>query len=234
MSDQRTGFEDHGVHSRVWEILPWYVNASLGDEELLQVEAHLRRCDACAEEVAFLRGLAEQVVQMAPVVPSPDEGWTQMLASIRDRDGGTRPTRAAAVAGSGSLRRTLHQLLQLPVPFRWLLLGQSVLLLALVVVLWPRMGAGTGKGLYRTLAEPTPSVEQVSVGPRVRIVFADDSREAEIRRLLTELGAGIVAGPTAYGVYTLELDSSLTRQQLEIQVDRLREAPGVRFVEIIR
>ncbi len=98
------------------DLLPWYVNHTLPAAELEAVEAHLRGCDRCRGELAFLRGLRERVKTSADV-SAPDEI---------------------------GLKRLLREARRTPVVRRWLrpALAAAVTVIAvqagLIVWLWPR------------------------------------------------------------------------------------------------
>jgi hypothetical protein len=52
-------------------------------------------------------------------------------------------------------------------------------------------------------------------------------QEAELRALLTGVGARIVGGPSAAGVYTVDVASGLESEVIA----QLRASPAVRFAE---
>jgi hypothetical protein len=82
---------------------------------------------------------------------------------------------------------------------------------------------------FRTLS----AAEAGSATPALRIVFAPDCSEAEMRRLLLEVRAEIVAGPSPLGAYTLALRPLPVGESPEAVVELLRARPAVRFVEPI-
>jgi len=78
---------------------------------------------------------------------------------------------------------------------------------------------------YRTLSD----VEQTAptVGPTLRVVFADATSSERLRTLLEPIGGTIRSGPTTNSVYTIELQKSGTAAALEW----LRTQPEVLFAE---
>ncbi|MEI7997099.1 MAG: hypothetical protein WCH01_19575, partial [Methylococcaceae bacterium] len=50
-------------HRQLFLLLPWYLNKSLEQDELQQVESHLRNCIVCHRELVALRKLAAAVKQ---------------------------------------------------------------------------------------------------------------------------------------------------------------------------
>jgi hypothetical protein len=84
--------------------------------------------------------------------------------------------------------------------------------------------------LYRTLSsEPKPvSADRVPL----RLVFAEDITERELRALLLPLGATIVQGPSPIGVYTVEIPlAEATSERLPPMLKRLRAHPKVSLAE---
>ncbi|MCL6641987.1 MAG: zf-HC2 domain-containing protein [Candidatus Bipolaricaulota bacterium] len=55
------------------ELLPWYANNTLTEEERAKVEAHLARCERCQQELRELRQIKELVVLSVKSVPEPSE-----------------------------------------------------------------------------------------------------------------------------------------------------------------
>src|SRR3546814_10054597 len=81
-------------------LLPWYVNGTLADDELRQVEAYLARSSHARDEVELLRALRQQVKD-EKIEASPGALGLQRLQRQISQDGGqTGPARrTAAVAG---------------------------------------------------------------------------------------------------------------------------------------
>lgn len=112
-------------------------------------------------------------------------------------------------------RRWLAALRAAPGPLRWALAAQ----LAAIVILGGLLASAGGvpdpagaeapsavAGEFRTLSDvPIPAV----AGTRLlRVVFADQAREREIRGALIAVGGRIVDGPSPTGVYTVAVDEA--------------------------
>ena len=65
----------------------------------------------------------------------------------------------------------------------------------------------------------------------LRVVFAEDASELELRRLLLDNGCEIVAGPSSAGAYTLR--TSEQGPVSEELIARLRADERVRLVEAV-
>ena len=65
---------------------------------------------------------------------------------------------------------------------------------------------------------------------QIRVVFADDITEKELRTLLASVGGTIIHGPSALGVYTVTIPLA-GRAQLGPVLEALRAHPQVRLAE---
>ncbi len=203
------------------ELVPWLVNGSLDPTERSELELHLTACTECGAEVRRYEELATALEKDAAAAPSPHPAQLEVLFARIDR--------GEQADGVAEKRRWPSRLRQLgsatPAPVRWLVVAQ----LAAVLLLWVAGDAtGPRPRIFRTLAEPATT--RVAA---VRIVFAPDSTEAEIRRLLLEVRAEIVAGPSPLGAYTLALAPSSAGESSDAIVAVLRSRPGVQFAEPI-
>lgn len=228
-----------GEHEEVFALLPWYVNHTLEARETARVAAHLATCPECSRELRRCRGLAVAVQEAGQAAPSPHPvKLSRLLARIDAHE-----------LSRGRLRRLGASLHRFALPFqqasptlRRALAVQLALLVALGAVLaWqsrsPQPEAATanpgatGPAAYRTLSDgPAAAV----AAPRLRVLFAQEIREEEMRRLLLELRAEIVGGPSPFGAYTLRLPpAGPGSDPLAEVVDHLRSQPQVRFVEVI-
>ena len=117
-------------------------------------------------------------------------------------------------------------------PTRWVLATQSALVAGLAGVILLQGAppeSPSSPGLFETrthVAAQAPALAQL------RVAFAEDLTEVELRRLLRELDASIVEGPSALGVYGVALASGATGgEQVEALLAGLRASPAVRFAE---
>lgn len=85
------------------ELLPWYANRTLAGAEREAVEAHLRDCARCRDEVALLEGMRAQVKQ-ATISAYDELGLQRLLREVRPGAAAARgerwlrPALAAALA----------------------------------------------------------------------------------------------------------------------------------------
>lgn len=207
------------------DLLPWRVNDTLDARERAELDRHLSDCAACRDELRRCEQLGVALKSAAGAAPAPHPARLESLLSRLDAgeppvDGERSPSRSPSVAGR---LRALGR--ATPRPVRWLLAAQ----LAGLAVLLTAASAPPRTIGFRTLATP----EVAPATPALRIVFAPDCSEAEMRRLLLEVRAEIVAGPSPLGAYTLALGPLAAGESPEAVVELLRGRAAVRFVEPI-
>jgi anti-sigma-K factor RskA len=216
------------LHSEVWALLPWYVNGTLTDQEIAAVEAHLATCADCQCELARCREITAAVRAEQPRwAPSPKH-FDRLLTQIEVLEArqvqhprGRRQWRFWVYSLRGWLQGT-------PRTVQWALAVQAALIVVLTGALfWPM--ESSPPLLYQTLtrpSEPRPADQM-----RLRVVFAEDITEKEIRALLNRIGATIVQGPSAVGIYTIELAPGIAPTGLGSALEALRADRNVRLAE---
>lgn len=217
------------THQRIWELLPWHANGSLAEREREIVEGHLAVCPRCQEEEEICRRTAAAVKAVGDVAPSPHPVQLQrVLARIEEseREGSSRaawwrrgePFRALVEAQPGPLRRAL--------------VAQAAIILLLAgLLVWQTLRsraapAAAPPAAYVTLADPA-----AAPGPAIglRVMFAPQASEREIRGLLHGIRGQITAGPSPIGVYTIEVPAD--GDPMKVVLARLRSEPQVAFAE---
>jgi anti-sigma factor RsiW len=208
--------EDGRLHQRVWELLPWYANGTLGDAERHTVDEHAALCERCRQELEACRRLGQAMREAAVEAPAPHPARLSRLMDRLDQ------------AEGPSLRARLASLLTAtPRPVRWVLAAQLAALL-LLAALPLRTPPPPPPAEFKTLSDPVA----VAAGPRVRVVFADGATERQIRDVLLPIGGQLAGGPSPLGVYTVELPAG--RDPLPVVLRHLRGRPEVSFAEPVQ
>jgi hypothetical protein len=220
------------LHKRVWDLLPWYVNETLPDGERRTVESHLAECPRCREEIVTCQRLGEAIRQTEEIVPMVHPArlarLMERIDEERDVGHGWRQAILAPWRGLASLVRATPPLA------RGALVVQLVFLVALtgLLVRWSRMPeapALASAPQYQTLSESTPAPASPMTTARLRLVFTEGTAEKEVRDLLLGIRGQIVAGPSALGVYTVEVPAG--PDPLEKVLAHLRAQPRVSLAE---
>ena len=164
-------------HQQITELLPWYVNSTLKPEERVQVEAHLKECSECARELEHTLELQQAVMADREDVPEPSSfGFTRTLARVEEYE---------REKAGGWWQRIPR--------FAWMAMAaQLVMILALGALLSRRSG---------DIITATPP----SAGPRIVVGFQDGVTEQTVRQVVQEIRGNIVGGPSALGLYTIEI-----------------------------
>jgi hypothetical protein len=212
-------------HEEANDLLSWYATGTLDATESEAVEAHVVDCTRCGAELAELRFLHVAVAEDGAEEPAfRPELIQNALAQIdreardeRSSDGVLAPlagwfnTFAARFAWSGT-----------PAFARYALVGQLALVVGLAAVLVLRQPV---EQEYGTLSGGAPQTDQIV---RYSLVFAPEVREGDLRLLLQEVEAELVAGPSSLGVYTIGVRAEVDQETV---LARLRDSELIAFVE---
>lgn len=213
-------------HEGAWELLPWYANGTLGGAEREAVEAHLAGCPECREELARCRTLAAEV-RASAVAPSPHPA---QLAGLLRRIDAAEAAGAGSTGGAGARqprrRGAAGVLARTPRAVRWLLLAQAAALLALLLAVAALARRPAAE--FRTLSDPAAAAAPVG---QVRVVFAPEATEAELRALLLTVRGELAGGPSPLGAYVVSLPAGPDAEPLPVVLAHLRAHPRVRFAE---
>lgn len=201
-------------HREIIELLPWYANQTLDEDERKAVETHLSECAECANEVKNLNTMKKAIIEsgnqgpvLSPFAPN------RALAQVEDYERAKSP----AAASSPEPEKSFWSRWWSPTPIfaRALIAAQVVLLLALgsltlyqhshpaVVYTTSSGGAGENKTSFR-----------------IAVQFSDSANEQDIRKTILGIRGKIVDGPSALGLYTVEVPITGERRA---EMDRVLE-----------
>jgi anti-sigma-K factor RskA len=205
---------DNGKRDEALEqLLPWYVNDTLGDDERRQVEAYLERNRDARDEVELLRELRRQVKE-EKIENSPGELGLQRLR---------REIKQADREQAGSDRMTGRTV---TVASFWRPLAVAACL-AVVIQAGVMIGLSGGPGSEVEIAHGTAGL----TAPVLQVTFAPEATEQEIREVLQAAGASIADGPTALGIYNLRLVDAETTSVEEALTTLRASGDVVTFAE---
>ncbi len=198
-------------HETVVELLPWFVNGTLSEQETALVEAHVHECVQCFSLLQQERRLQGMLSAESPAtISSAAHGFERLQARLG--------------SGASSIGQRA--------PRRWrrtegLALAASLAAVAVTVLVWQRLDDTqlSPTGEFETLSEPATAESQT-----VDIVFTPELAEADMRALLRASGAVIVNGPSELGRYTIRIDRAADGPDLEAVIEQLRNDPRVRFI----
>jgi len=202
------------MNPQLREQLPWYVNGTLGTADRAWVERALAEDREAQAELAWQRALQAGI--QAGVAPIPESlGLARTLQHIaaEPQPLGRRVARQlASWLGSAGLRPAA----------------------ALVVLVVVGVQGGLIVGLQRHVEDDANRIRALGAspaeeGPLLRVNFAPDAREADIRLLLVSVQASLAGGPGQMGDYYLRVPAG----REEATAARLASEHIVQAVELV-
>jgi hypothetical protein len=205
------------MNRRLSELLPWYVNGTLKDEDREWVDRCLAADGDARAELQWYRGLQSSIAQSVSSIPS-DLGLARTLQRIRS----DRPTLRDRIRGRLGVVG-LGPLVALARPF--------VAIAAVCVI------AVQSVVIYSLARHPQEDAQQIRAsravpadeGPLLRVNFAPDAKEADIRLLLSAVEGSLVGGPGQLGDYYVRVPAGTENAA----ASRLKREPIVAAVEIV-
>lgn len=182
------------ARQRFLELLPWYVNGTLGTYDRHEMIRWLAKSAECRTELYDLMSLARRI-RNQPLQRDPRAGLDRLMAMVHDTDKPltlTRKPRAARLVGQ--------------FPARWyrpaLAVAPAVAILQTATVFMNMYEVVDG-GVLRPLGATQLPVRRSTI----QTIFHSTVSDLQIRALLALVGAEIFSGPDARGVYTLKIPS---------------------------
>jgi hypothetical protein len=196
------------THPESLELLPWY--ATLSREQQKELDAHVATCAECASELAEIRSLHQDMAAIDDT-PEPSPFLLQRtLARIESHE---------AEKAAGGWRRLFAWWRLNPVTTRMLVVSQAVLVIGLAV----------GLVYYRQQAQfVTQSGAGGATGIRFLVRFKPEISEQMLRDSVRQVGGSIVDGPSALGLYTVQIPKDGTAQRV---LEQLQQNSNVGFVQ---
>lgn len=201
------------MKERFEELLPWYANGSLGAEDRAWVDAYIEQHPEARSELDWYRSLQARVQENAPAVPATI-GLARTMRLIQ----GDRPTLAERISAF----------------FGNLGMRPSLALGALAVVAVQSGVIVNMLGNARDSADEIRALHAVRVeeGPMLKINFAPDAKETDIRMLTIQVHGELAGGPGQLGDYYLRVPpgseaAALARVKAAPIVQAAALAPGV-------
>lgn len=189
-------------YDTAWELIPWYVNGSLSEDEAAEVARFAAEDDAFAAEVDAQRSLLGEVVTLPDPEAAMGRSWDSLKSRIEaDQRARTAPARAprwrigfGAFLGAGALA--------------------AALVVAVVALQQPEDG-------FRTLTD-----DPALAGPSLQFQVNEGTDIARLTALLAEQGLQLTGGPSAGGVFTAALPEGADPAEA---AEALMAAPEVPF-----
>ena len=198
---------------RFSELLPFYVNDTLGSDERIWMEGFLANHPELKNEKRFVEHLAKPAQETVSPIPEQERLERFLNQWLEERPSPPLWQRVKA---------WMQGRVRMPAPA---IAAVAVLVVAQSVIIGSLMTDSTQEGAFR--GEPADCVSR----PRVRIVFNPDAKHLEIVLLLRKLGMIVQEGPSETGEFWLTPPEG---QQLEEAQALLRSSPLVQEAVITR
>ena len=197
------------MNERFDELLPWYVNGSLSAEDRAWVEHYLTEHPEAKAEVDWYRSLSTRIQENVPAVPATI-GLAKAMTLIR----GDQPTfgeRFMALFGFLQMRPAMA------------LAGLAVIAVQGGVILQMYNASEVEANEVRAL-----KASVAKEGPMLKINFAPDAKEADIRHLLMSVQGRLAGGPGQLGDYFVVVPAG----KEAAVADKLKSNPIVQAVAL--
>jgi anti-sigma factor RsiW len=218
------------------------IGAMVGAVEEVAPSPHpvqLARLLSRVEQAEAAGGLPRRAPDSPPAPDAP--GALAALAATSEAGAASRGPSPGSSAGGwpgGGPRRLGRRLLGTlavtPLPVRWALAAQMSLLVVLAGGFAWRQAHVAPPAIYEVQSEPgpPPTLAASAHGRQLRVVFAEDATERQIRDLLLRIRGRVTGGPSPLGAYTVEIPAAGgAADPPAVVVAFLRAQPAVRFVE---
>ena len=199
------------------ELLPWFVAGKLSADETLLVQAFINSGEISASEIEELTILAETVATVGEDEPAYNpEILTRVMSQLDDVKQAEPDPLPVSVARTS--RRNLFQALveifewSLTPPFAKIAIGVQFALLFGILFTINTGDTPSGEQAYETVAGTRSTLAHHG---DLTVMFSPDVSESEVRALLLGNDAKIVSGPSALGVYTIDLADDTDVQAIQ-------------------
>jgi hypothetical protein len=209
-------------HQAISGILPWFVNGTLGELERQRVDAHLRTCAVCRNDLLQEQRVYQAMAGETSVEYMPAASLKRLQAKLDGPRKGAAPVEMAASPAMPVKQPTRRWM-------PWQRIAASIAVAAVVLSLltmnqWARFRTRELSPDYQTVTTSrSRAPDEV-----IRAVFSPSITLVELQAILDEAQLRIVAGPTEAGVYSLARNSE---QSVNSSLALLRRHADVRFAE---
>lgn len=210
-------------HEQVALLLPAFIHGKLDSGQQRQVQEHIAACPAC--------GAAHRSdLELVDVMTQPPPELEALLTSARRTSNRRQLYRSignrGAVQGEAGIRPRAGISAAVYGP----LIGVAAVLFVSVVSLgrWTIFQPSPAPVIYQTRSDIPPD-PVIADGTVFRVVLGSTLKQQAVGRLMHELGASVVDGPSAEGIFTIAFPGD-ERSPAEILAD-LRTRPEVVLAE---
>lgn len=211
------------------ELLPWYINGTLGSEEMKDVEQHLESCQICSSEVELQMQFSRQLQSNLPAEEKVLQLKQQGLGKLREQI--HQQTANSNEPASSFLSDLKQRLLDYSHSFFGYatVCGALVLMVSSFYFVQNSPDSITANDDFQLLTTPASADVHEFI---IQIVFEPSTEETLIRNLLIDTQSEIIGNSTS-GVYRLRLlDAGKTADSAAEKIEFIRNHDFVRWAKI--
>ncbi len=165
------------IHQEVLELIPWYANGTLAEQEMDRVSEHVANCAACArvvaQEVAMARRVRAQPIGLEKLLEQEPQAFAKLQSSLPSSSKQTK---------------------------RWYQSGAVAAAVVAVAVMSFFVGRASLEPTYELMTN------NVSYdGYVIQLIFHPQTSERDVRHLLADGGVDLLGSPSPKGVYRIGL-----------------------------
>ena len=199
------------AHNSMIELLPWYVNGTLSDDEHRAIEDHLGRCEECRESVEALSRVSHAIRNDSPAPLVPPLRAAALLDALE------KPQRDSFLVSS------------------WIPYAAAASIAILVATAWVNFRSPATSVQPPAIFETATSADTAeAMGYVVEVTFeagaTPDTRDASLAAI-GSAGPVSFVGEATYRMTLEPVPGSLT--ELEQHIDSIEALPGIRSARVV-
>ncbi|MEF9426266.1 MAG: hypothetical protein L0956_03515 [Candidatus Mariimomonas ferrooxydans] len=199
------------------ELIPLYLNKRLSEKERQEFEEALNKYPELRRELMEFSEIKDVYKNIADEIPPlSDNLYERIITNIKSKPAMMSVPKKKGFIGQ--IQDFLKGFYYSP-RVSW---GVSAVLLAVILLLAVALPR---EDKFMTL---TSEYSVQGDGIRINVVFDKESKEKEIREVLTGAGATIIYGPSPEGLYTIYMKDN---KDIETRLSALKNTKIVRFAE---
>ncbi len=203
-------------HDELRELIPLYLNGRLSEKERQEFEDAVNSYPELKRELMEFTEIKDSYKDIEYEIPQPsDTIYKRIVSNVKSG------TEVSAFKRKGYLEQIQGFLKGLFLSPR---VSWGVVAVQVVIILFMLVRLPEGDKFRTLTSEYALKGEEI----RINVVFEEDAREREIREVLNKIGAFLIGGPSAEGLYIIQIKDN---QDIEVALKVLRNSKFVRFVE---
>ncbi len=230
-----TELDEKTMHSQIMQLLPWYVNQTVKDNDRQLIEAHLRSCVSCRIELKHQKLFANKVKYSSDFGFAPRQSFSLLKSRIQ-QSSDSPASEKIVHKGQNSFpaywlkifNNTLRNSLFRP-QTAFVAIGICLLLFSINLIVVNENSVS--KNQFRTLS--TPEARNGLLSNDIRVVFEPTITQEQIQHVVLSTHARVIEGPSSSGVFRIRANDIDGQNQPSIDqlLQMFRARKEVIFVE---